>query len=177
MVKSVIIRGSSSCIVFSHSFAHCIMSDVPWSQAIGCGFAAQLKCCGLFAYSYWECPFKLFPVGNIRIWTMYFFTPVARRPFFSVCRTSESQLRCFARQNSAPKRIQFSVAWGRPLQASGISTSPAIAKNSWVEHVPVKIRPYLYLTRIDKPIGTLLLFYPCGECTCILLAEGSDNGQ
>ncbi|KAF9534152.1 4-hydroxybenzoate polyprenyl transferase [Crepidotus variabilis] len=25
----------------------------------------------------------------------------------------------------------------------------------------MKVRPYLYLTRIDKPIGTLLLFYPC----------------
>ncbi|KAI9000872.1 4-hydroxybenzoate polyprenyl transferase [Trametes punicea] len=27
--------------------------------------------------------------------------------------------------------------------------------------MPKSIRPYLYLTRIDKPIGTLLLFYPC----------------
>ncbi|KIM46021.1 hypothetical protein M413DRAFT_441090 [Hebeloma cylindrosporum] len=33
--------------------------------------------------------------------------------------------------------------------------------NSWVEYLPAKARPYLYLTRIDKPIGTLLLFYPC----------------
>jgi 4-hydroxybenzoate polyprenyltransferase len=23
------------------------------------------------------------------------------------------------------------------------------------------MRPYVYLTRVDKPIGTLLLFYPC----------------
>ncbi|KAL1739810.1 UbiA prenyltransferase family-domain-containing protein [Schizophyllum fasciatum] len=34
-------------------------------------------------------------------------------------------------------------------------------KPSWVEYTPAKLRPYLYLTRIDKPIGTLLLFYPC----------------
>ncbi|KAH9899726.1 4-hydroxybenzoate polyprenyl transferase [Cubamyces lactineus] len=27
--------------------------------------------------------------------------------------------------------------------------------------MPKPVRPYLYLTRIDKPIGTLLLFYPC----------------
>lgn len=28
--------------------------------------------------------------------------------------------------------------------------------------MPARTRPYLYLTRIDKPIGTMLLFYPCG---------------
>ncbi|KIY73748.1 4-hydroxybenzoate polyprenyl transferase [Cylindrobasidium torrendii FP15055 ss-10] len=41
------------------------------------------------------------------------------------------------------------------------STSAVPAKKSWVERLPLKVRPYLYLTRIDKPIGTLLLFYPC----------------
>ncbi|KAG6880452.1 hypothetical protein C0992_000054 [Termitomyces sp. T32_za158] len=35
------------------------------------------------------------------------------------------------------------------------------APTSWVDRLPQKVRPYLYLTRIDKPIGTLLLFYPC----------------
>jgi hypothetical protein len=32
---------------------------------------------------------------------------------------------------------------------------------SWVERAPKRIRPYLYLARVDKPIGTLLLYYPC----------------
>jgi len=32
---------------------------------------------------------------------------------------------------------------------------------SWIERTPEKIRPYLYLARVDKPIGTLLLYYPC----------------
>src|SRR5258707_1113488 len=32
---------------------------------------------------------------------------------------------------------------------------------SWVERTPEKLRPYLYLARVDKPIGTLLLYYPC----------------
>lgn len=32
---------------------------------------------------------------------------------------------------------------------------------TWIDKLPPKVRPYLYLTRIDKPIGTLLLFYPC----------------
>src|SRR5690606_37931171 len=34
---------------------------------------------------------------------------------------------------------------------------------TWVDRLPPKMRPYMYLTRIDKPIGTLLLFYPCGQ--------------
>lgn len=37
------------------------------------------------------------------------------------------------------------------------------ARKPWVEHLPPQVRPYLYLMRIDKPIGTLLLFYPCGQ--------------
>lgn len=44
--------------------------------------------------------------------------------------------------------------------ASGTAGSP-IAPTTWVDRFPPKMRPYLYLTRIDKPIGTLLLFYPC----------------
>ena len=43
------------------------------------------------------------------------------------------------------------------------STHPTpVVIRTWVDRLPAKIRPYLYLTRIDKPIGTLLLFYPCG---------------
>lgn len=37
-----------------------------------------------------------------------------------------------------------------------------IVYNSWLDHLPKKIAPYAYLTRIDKPIGTWLLFWPCG---------------
>lgn len=46
-------------------------------------------------------------------------------------------------------------------QTGTLSSSPQAAKKSWVEYAPNRLRPYLYLTRIDKPIGTLLLFYPC----------------
>ncbi|KAF5333262.1 hypothetical protein D9611_002368 [Ephemerocybe angulata] len=41
------------------------------------------------------------------------------------------------------------------------SSLPVTPQKTWVDRLPPKIRPYLYLTRIDKPIGTLLLFYPC----------------
>ena len=41
---------------------------------------------------------------------------------------------------------------------------------TWVDkHVPAWLVPYMKIARIDRPIGTYLLFYPCavstGECT------------
>lgn len=38
-----------------------------------------------------------------------------------------------------------------------------IVYNNWLDHLPAKIAPYAFLTRIDKPIGTWLLFWPCGK--------------
>lgn len=35
--------------------------------------------------------------------------------------------------------------------------------NNWLDHLPTKVAPYAFLTRIDKPIGTWLLFWPCGK--------------
>ena len=32
---------------------------------------------------------------------------------------------------------------------------------SWVENAPVAWQPYLRLARLDRPIGTWLLFWPC----------------
>ena len=43
------------------------------------------------------------------------------------------------------------------------STLSPLPPTTWVDKLPPTVRPYLYLTRIDKPIGTLLLFYPCGS--------------
>jgi len=46
---------------------------------------------------------------------------------------------------------------------SSMQTTKALTTpRTWVDRLPPKAQPYLYLTRIDKPIGTLLLFYPCG---------------
>ena len=47
------------------------------------------------------------------------------------------------------------------ISSSSTKSSECNAAATWVDRFPPKIRPYLYLTRIDKPIGTLLLFYPC----------------
>lgn len=40
--------------------------------------------------------------------------------------------------------------------------SPATEPTTWVDRLPTSWQPYVLLTRVDKPIGTLLLFYPCG---------------
>ncbi|HMH65649.1 MAG TPA: 4-hydroxybenzoate octaprenyltransferase [Rhizomicrobium sp.] len=40
------------------------------------------------------------------------------------------------------------------MPADAISTS-------WVEHAPQRLRPWLRLARLDRPIGTWLLFWPC----------------
>lgn len=34
--------------------------------------------------------------------------------------------------------------------------------NNWLDHLPAQVAPYAFLTRLDKPIGTWLLFWPCG---------------
>ncbi|KIM90973.1 hypothetical protein PILCRDRAFT_157725 [Piloderma croceum F 1598] len=50
----------------------------------------------------------------------------------------------------------------KPLYRAASSRSTRILPSEpWIERLPSNARPYLYLTRIDKPIGTLLLFYPC----------------
>jgi 4-hydroxybenzoate polyprenyltransferase len=42
-------------------------------------------------------------------------------------------------------------------QATPADAIPA----SWVEHMPARVQPYLRLMRLDRPIGTWLLFWPC----------------
>lgn len=52
----------------------------------------------------------------------------------------------------------------RPTRWASTSSTTVTTSSTpitWVDRLPAKWRPYLYLTRIDKPIGTLLLFYPC----------------
>ncbi|KAF7790879.1 hypothetical protein EIP86_001837 [Pleurotus ostreatoroseus] len=48
-------------------------------------------------------------------------------------------------------------------QPSTNTPTPVVSPTTWIDRAPAKLRPYLYLTRIDKPIGTLLLMYPCSQ--------------
>ncbi len=43
---------------------------------------------------------------------------------------------------------------------------------SWVAHAPLALQPYLQLARLDRPIGTWLLFWPC--VWGVLLARPND---
>ncbi|KAJ2792150.1 Para-hydroxybenzoate--polyprenyltransferase, mitochondrial precursor (PHB:polyprenyltransferase) [Coemansia guatemalensis] len=40
-------------------------------------------------------------------------------------------------------------------------TPPKLVYGSFIDRFPEPMRPYLYLSRIDKPIGTWLLYWPC----------------
>lgn len=41
------------------------------------------------------------------------------------------------------------------------TTTPDAVRGSWVERMPAGWRPYLRLSRLDRPIGTWLLLWPC----------------
>ena len=87
-----------------------------------------------------------------------------RSPAFSTCfipkithrqqRSAAFLLRTFINWN--PSCIRFYSS-----QTNVPNNVPAALPKTWVDNLPPAIRPYLYLTRIDKPIGTLLLYYPC----------------
>ena len=48
------------------------------------------------------------------------------------------------------------------MSASKQYAAPADAvSTSWVEHAPPRLQPWLRLMRLDRPIGTWLLFWPC----------------
>jgi 4-hydroxybenzoate polyprenyltransferase len=58
-------------------------------------------------------------------------------------------------------RVASSAAARDGVPAPPSPTPSLPAPRTWVDALPARARPYAYLTRIDKPIGTLLLFYPC----------------
>jgi 4-hydroxybenzoate polyprenyltransferase len=48
------------------------------------------------------------------------------------------------------------------MSAEPQALKPADAvTRDWVDHAPPRIQPYLRLMRLDRPIGTWLLFWPC----------------
>lgn len=53
--------------------------------------------------------------------------------------------------------------WTSTVSSPTKKTEERIIYNNWLDHLPPKMAPYAFLTRIDKPIGTWLLFWPCGN--------------
>jgi len=50
------------------------------------------------------------------------------------------------------------------VETAGAAIAPS--PKTWLDRLPASlqpIKPYLELTRMDKPIGTWLLYWPCGE--------------
>ncbi len=41
------------------------------------------------------------------------------------------------------------------------SLAPPDAETTWIDRMPVAWRPYLRLSRLDRPVGAWLLFWPC----------------
>ena len=57
---------------------------------------------------------------------------------------------------------------------SGDSVSKPV-NESWIEKdfIPVKVRPYLHLARMDKQVGTMLLLWPCIWSTALAAPLGT----
>ncbi|TFK55826.1 4-hydroxybenzoate polyprenyl transferase, partial [Heliocybe sulcata] len=73
-----------------------------------------------------------------------------RNGLISLPRANVLNIRCLS---AIPEHVTRS--------APSLEVQAQAPKPTWIDGLPPRIRPYLYLTRIDKPIGTLLLFYPC----------------
>ncbi|KAM5534269.1 hypothetical protein V8D89_010879 [Ganoderma adspersum] len=84
------------------------------------------------------------------------------RSSLSIPRLSLHTLCCYTRPSAPQTRSWQPSSLKYPVRLSGtLSNAPPAPPATWVDRLPKSIRPYLYLTRIDKPIGTLLLYYPC----------------
>ncbi|KAF8708404.1 4-hydroxybenzoate polyprenyltransferase, mitochondrial, partial [Rhizoctonia solani] len=47
-----------------------------------------------------------------------------------------------------------------PITPASSQLAPLVT-NTWVDRLPPKLQPYALLARVDKPIGTMLLLWPC----------------
>ena len=81
----------------------------------------------------------------------------------SLPKRSLHSLRCYARPNAPRNPTLHQLLLRGPVRRSGSLSNAPAPPVTWVDRLPQPVRPYLYLTRIDKPIGTLLLYYPCSE--------------
>ena len=54
------------------------------------------------------------------------------------------------------------------------TTASDIPEGGWIDHLPGALRPYLRLARLDRPIGTWLLLFPCWW-SLVLASPGLDQ--
>jgi len=62
----------------------------------------------------------------------------------------------------------------RAVQRQGVHTTASLqgAAAEVVARLPSSLQPYLRLARLDRPIGTWLLFWPCGWSICLAASPG-----
>ncbi|SAM79572.1 related to COQ2-para-hydroxybenzoate--polyprenyltransferase [Ustilago bromivora] len=86
----------------------------------------------------------------------------ARRPTISASARATSQVRYYSsssEQASASSASKAAVAGAAKSTLEATTTSSAAAPTSQTKK-PFSIKPYMALSRIDKPIGTWLLYWP-----------------
>lgn len=79
------------------------------------------------------------------------------------------------RKPPGPGRVLFGKFYARrDAMATKLATTrdTYLTASSLVARTPEKVQPYLKLMRADKPIGTLLLFYPCAYSICLATPFG-----
>ncbi|CAO3617703.1 unnamed protein product [Cunninghamella echinulata] len=64
-----------------------------------------------------------------------------------------------------PKIIEYKkpifLGYNNNTMNTTTTTTTAIQYNNFIDCLPPSWRPYAFLTRVDKPIGTWLLYWPC----------------
>ncbi|KAJ8651505.1 4-hydroxybenzoate polyprenyl transferase [Lichtheimia ornata] len=61
-----------------------------------------------------------------------------------------------------PSTIRMTTTANIPTDSTTADSKPKrILYGGWIDKLPEKWAPYAFLARIDKPIGTWLLFWPC----------------
>lgn len=95
------------------------------------------------------------PPAPHRSCTAVFAQPDRNRRYINIPSTSSS-----SSSSSSPSAIDATLP-AAPAASPSISPAP-----SWLDRLPTSLRwtrPYFELSRLDKPIGSWLLYWPCGE--------------
>lgn len=81
----------------------------------------------------------------------------------STSQSGSSSISCVYRETTATKStIGLKLSRSASNFSSGSSSTFKLSLAQFVENCPKNVQPYLRLIRLDKPIGSWLLFWPCG---------------
>ncbi|KAF7730175.1 hypothetical protein EC973_002783 [Apophysomyces ossiformis] len=79
--------------------------------------------------------------------------------------TKAAVVRPLLQQKTTPAKsvaiTAYQKAWTSSTTSIATEESNRPVYNNWIDKLPGKVAPYVYLLRLDKPIGTWLLYWPC----------------